>query len=368
MRGSDVMQESLFTVSKLDDFVPSDHPLRAIRLLVNEALSRLNGLFGTIYADTGRESIAPEKLMRALLLQVFYSIRSERQLMEQMHYNLLFRWFVGIAIDDAVWDHSVFSKNRDRLIEHEVIEAFFTEVMTLAEKRNLLSKEHFSVDGTLIQAWASQKRFRPRDGSDDQPPGEGGRNAQADWKGQPRSNDTHESQTDPDARLYRKSRNTAAILCYQGHVLMENRSGLAVSAMVTHADGTGERMAALAMLDCVPGSHAKSVGADKAYDTADFVAGCRERNIVPHVAQNSARRGGSAIDGRTTRHEGYRLSQVVRKRIEEHFGWGKTVGGIRQTVYRGLKRVDQHFKLTMTASNIVRIARMPFAVPHGALQ
>lgn len=368
MRGSDVMQESLFTVSKLEDFVPMDHPLRAIRSLVNEALARLNGLFGTIYADTGRESIAPEKLMRALLLQVFYSIRSERMLCEQMRYNLLFRWFVGIALDDEVWDHSVFSKNRDRLLEHEVIESLFTEVMALADKRNLLSKEHFSVDGTLIQAWAGQKSFRPKDGSDDQTPSAGGRNALSNWKGQPRSNDTHESQTDPDARLYRKSNNTASILCYQGHVLMENRTGLVVSAVVTHADGKGERAAALAMLDTVPGKSPKSVGADKAYDTADFVAGCRERNVIPHVAQNSARRGGSAIDSRTTRHEGYRLSQTIRKRIEEHFGWGKTVGRIRQTVYRGLQRVDQHFKLTMTASNIVRIAQMPFAVPQGVLQ
>lgn len=367
MRGSDVMQESLFTITKLEDFVPVDHPLRAIRLLVNEALVRLNALFDTIYADSGRDSIAPEKLVRALLLQVFYSIRSERQLMEQLRYNLLFRWFVGMAIDDAVWDHSVFSKNRDRLLEHEVIESFFVEVMALADKRNLLSKEHFSVDGTLIQAWASHKSFRPKDGSDDQTRGGGGRNAQASWAGRPRSNDTHASQTDPDARLYRKSHHTASILCYQGHVLMENRSGLVVSALVTHADGTGERVAALAMLGAVPGKSPKTVGADKAYDSADFVAGCRQRNVIPHVAQNNSRRS-SAIDGRTTRHIGYPLSQTIRKRIEEHFGWGKTVGGIRQTVYRGLRRVDQHFKLTMTASNIVRIARIPFAVPQGVLQ
>jgi transposase len=368
MRGSDAMQESLFTVAKLEDFVPSDHPLRKVRVLVNEALGRLNGLFNSIYADTGRESIAPEKLVRALLLQVFYSVRSERQLMEQMRYNLLFRWFVGLAIDDVVWDHSVFSKNRDRLLAHEVVESFFTEVMALADQRGLLSKEHFSVDGTLIQAWASQKSFRPKDGSDDRTPSGGGRNAQADWKGQRRSNDTHESQTDPDSRLYRKSNNTASILCYQGHVLMENRSGLVVGAIVSHADGTGERAAALAMLDTVPGSHAKTVGADKAYDTADFIAACRSRNVTPHVAQNVERRGGSAIDGRTTRHEGYRLSQTIRKRIEEHFGWGKTVGRIRQTVFRGIERVDQHFKLTMTASNIVRMARIMFAVPHGVPQ
>ena len=360
------MQESLFTVAKLDDFVPSDHPLRAIQVLVNDALGRLNGLFNSIYADTGRESIAPEKLMRALLLQVFYSVRSERQLMEQMRYNLLFRWFVGLALDEVTWDHSVFSKNRDRLLANEVIEAFFAEVMALADEKGLLSKEHFSVDGTLIQAWASQKSFRPKDGSDDQTPSGGGRNAQADWKGRPRSNDTHASTTDPDARLYRKSNNTASILCYQGHALMENRHGLVVGAVVTHADGTGERAAALSMLDTVPGSHAKTVGADKAYDTADFIADCRKRNVTPHVAQNEGRRGGSAIDARTTRHDGYRLSQTIRKRIEEHFGWGKTVGRIRQTVFRGLQRVDQQFKLTMTASNLTRMARILFAVPQGA--
>jgi transposase len=365
MRGTDAMQENLFVVAKLEDFVPSDHPLRPIRTIVNEALARLNGLFNAIYADTGRESIAPEKLLRALLLQVFYSVRSERQLMEQMRYNLLFRWFVGLAIEDPVWDHSVFSKNRDRLLEHDVIESFFTEVMTLADKAGLLSKEHFSVDGTLIQAWAGQKSFRPKDGSDDQTPNGGGRNAQADWKGKPRSNDTHASTTDPDARLFRKSDNTASILCYQGHVLMENRSGLVVGAVVTHADGKGERAAALAMLDTVPGTHPKTVGADKAYDTSDFIADCRARNVTPHVACNDSRRGGSAIDTRTTRHCGYALSQTIRKRIEEHFGWGKTIGGIRQTLFRGLKRVDHHFKLTMTASNIVRLARTLIVVPTG---
>lgn len=366
MRGTDGTQESLFTVAKLDDFVPRDHPLRAIRVLVNEALGRLNGLFNEIYADNGRASIPPEKLVRALLLQVFYSVRSERQVCEQLSYNLLFRWFVGLAIDDVVWDHSVFSKNRDRLLEHAVVEAFFTEIMGLADAKGLLSKEHFSVDGTLIQAWASHKSFRPKDGSDDQTPPAPGRNAQADWKGKRRTNDTHESTTDPDARLFRKSGNTGAMLCYQGHVLMENRSGLVVGAVVTHADGTGERAAALAMLDTVPGKQPKSVGADKAYDIRDFVAACRERNVTPHVACNDTRRGGSAIDARTTRQPGYALSQTIRKRIEEHFGWGKTVGRIRQTVYRGLRRVDQHFKLTMTASNIVRIARIMYAAPKEA--
>ena len=268
-----------------------------------------------------------------------------------------------------IWDHSTFSKNRDRLLAHEVVEGFFAEVLRLADNRGLLSKEHFSVDGTLIQAWASQKSFRPQDGSDDQGPGGGGRNAQADWKGQPRSNDTHASTTDADARNYRKSHKSAAMLCYQGHALMENRSGLVVSAVVSLADGFGERNAALAMLDAMPTTTSRrSVGADKAYDTAAFVAGCRERKVTPHVAANHTRRGGSAMDGRTTRHLSYRISQIIRKQIEEHFGWGKTIGRIRQTVFRGLQRVDQQFKLTMSASNLMRLARMPGVVPAGVLQ
>ena len=370
MRGSDGIQEGLFTLAKLDDFVPADHPLRAIRVLVNEALGRLNELFNSIYADRGRASIAPEKLLRAMLIQVFFSVRSERQLMEQIRYNLLFRWFIGLAIDDEVWDHSVFSKNRDRLLEHAVVERFFTEVMRLADQRKLLSKEHFSVDGTLIQAWASHKSFVPQDGGDPGTGsgGAGGRNTEKDWKGKPRSNDTHASTTDPDARLFRKGKSQAAILGYQGHVLMENRSGLVVSAVVTHADGFGERTAALAMLDTLPGKGPRTLGADKAYDMRDFIAGCRKRGVTPHVASNVTHQGGSAIDGRTTRHAGYRVSQVVRKRIEEHFGWGKTVGRIRQTVYRGIKRVDQHFKLTMTASNIVRMARILVSIPQAVTQ
>lgn len=366
MRGSDAMQESLFTVAKLEDFVPSDHPLRPIRSLVNEALAHLNGLFNTIYADTGRASIAPEKLLRAMLIQVFFSVRSERQLVEQIHYNLLYRWFIGLAIDDEVWDHSSFSKNRDRLLEHRVVESFFTEVMSLADKRKLLSKDHFSVDGTLIQAWASHKSFMPKSGSDDDPGAGPGRNASADWHGKPRSNATHASTTDPDSRLFKKSQNAAAILAYQGHVLMEHRSGLVVSAVVTHADGHGERVAALAMLDSLPGKHPRTIAADKAYDTRDFVQACRQRHVTPHVASHSTRWGGSAIDGRTTRHWGYAVSQSIRKRIEEHFGWGKTVGRIRQTLYRGIERVDQQFKLTMTASNIVRMARIFSAMQAAA--
>jgi IS5 family transposase len=296
------------------------------------------------------------------LLQVLYSIRSERQLMEQMHYNLLFRWFVGLALNDEVWDHSVFSKNRDRLIEHEAIEKFFTEVMSMADQSGLLSKEHFSVDGTLVQAWASHKSFQTRRDDDAGPSAPVGRNVDSDWKGKPRSNDTHASTTDPEARLYRKSKNQPAILGYMGHALMENRSGLVVGAVVTQADGYAEREAALALLATVPGSGRKTVGADKGYDASSFVDALRQAKVTPHLARNAERRGGSAIDGRTVRHEGYQISQRIRKRIEEHFGWAKTVGRIRQTTFRGTRRVDLQFKLNMLASNLVRISRMPGAV------
>jgi transposase len=362
MRGADFTQESLFTVAKLDDFVPRNHPLRTIQELTNEALEKLDWLFATIYADGGRSSIPPEKLMRALLLQVLYSVRSERMLVEQLTYNLLFRWFVGIAIDDAVWDHSVFSKNRDRLLESDVVGEFFREVVALAERRGLLSTEHFSVDGTLIQAWASHKSFQPKDG----PPstnGSGPRNAPPDFKGQKRCNDTHQSTSDPDARLYRKSSATGAVLSYQGHLLMEHRSGLVRDARVSLASGKGERETALEMLKDLPGMQRKTVAADKAYDTADFVAACREANVTPHVAQNTSGRS-SAIDGRTTRHDGYALSLKIRAWAETHFGWGKVVGGIRQVKLRGRERVEQVFQMTMAASNLVRIRRL--VAPHGA--
>jgi hypothetical protein len=271
-------------------------------------------------------------------------------------------------VDDPVWDATVFSKNRDRLLAGEIAAAFLSAVLALPPVKAVLSDEHFSVDGTLIQAWASHKSFVPKDGDGPGDSGSGGRNQEADWKGKPRSNATHASTSDPDARLFRKSKSQAAILAYQGHVLMENRSGLVVGAVVTHADGFGERAAALAMLDTLPGKRPKTVGADKGYDMRDFIAGCRTRRVTPHVAANVTHQGGSAIDGRTTRHASYRASQVVRKRIEEHFGWGKTVGRIRQTVYRGLRRVDQHFKLTMTASNIVRMARILVGQPQAVMQ
>jgi len=322
MRGTDVMQEPLFTTVQLETFVPKDHPLRALRVLMDEALKELNGLFDAMYADGGRDSIPPERLLRAQLLQVLYTIRSERQLVEQLHYNFLFRWFVGLPIEAAAWDHSTFSKNRDRLLDHEVVPQLFAEVVAAARRRNLLSEEHFSVDGTLIQAWASHKSFRPKD-----PPtrrGGGGRNAEVDFHGESRCNDTHASTTDPDARLLRKSKGTGAILCYQGHTVMENRHGLIVAAKASHATGPrAEWNSAVELLGTLPGARRKTVGGDKGFDTARFVHGCRNLRITAHVARKVK---GSAVDGRTTRHAGYVVSQRKRKRIEEPFGWGKLIG------------------------------------------
>lgn len=354
MRGSDGMQESLFTVAKLDDFVPQDHPLRAIRELTDQALRRMSGLFSTLYADTGRHSIAPEKLLRAQLLQLFYSLRSERMLMEQMRYNLLFRWFVGIAIDEAVWDHSVFSKNRDRLNDESVAASFLQEVVRLAQQQGLMSDEHFSVDGTLLQAWASHKSFRPKD----EPPGggDGPRNAPPDFKGQQRRNDTHASTSDPDAKLFCKGR-TGAQLSYQGHVLMEHRSGLVRAACVSRATGHGERGSALALLGRLHGRRRRTLAADKAYDTADFVAACRKAGVTPHLAQNTSGRR-SAIDARTTRHAGYAASLKIRAWIETHFGWIKAAAGMRQVKQRGLARVDALFQFAMAASNLVRLPKL----------
>jgi transposase len=356
MRGADVLQESLFTVKTLDDFVPVEHPLRPIREIVNTALKEMDALFARMYSEFGRESIAPERLLRALILQALYSIRSERQICEQLGYNLLFRWFTGIGLDDAPWDHSTFTKNRDRLLDHDVMRELFGQVMSQAQAKGLLSAEHFSVDGTLIRAWASHKSFVPKDGPP--PPKSGSRaNPEVDYKGAKRTNDTHASTTDPDARLYTKSAKAGAIPCYMGQVLMENRNALVCDERLTHATGTAEREAALEMLADLPGEGSKSVGADKAYDTADFVAHCRAIGVTPHVAQNTTHRA-SAIDERTTRHPGYAVSQVIRKLIETIFGDAKEHGRLRQLKVRGLERARQTFTLAMTVVNLRRLPRL----------
>lgn len=354
MRGADTFTESLFTMRKLEDFVPAGHPLRAIRVMANAALEKLATLFTGMYEAEfkgGRPSIAPEKLLRAMLLQVLFSVRSERQLMEQVQYNLLFRWFIGLSMDDAVWVPTVFTKNRERLIKHDAVIKFFNEVVAIAQERDLLSGEHFSVDGTLIQAWAGHKSFVPKD--DEQANGDGG-----DFKGKPRSNDTHESKTDADARLYRKG-NTASELRYMGHTLSDNRHGLIASAVVTTADGYAEREAAKAMISDarqVLGDAEREVtlGADKGYDAQEFIDACVAMNVTPHVAQNKSGRK-SAVPDDIAQSEGYALSQRKRKLIEQGFGWAKTVGGIRQVMVRGIKRVDQMFVLTMAAYNLVRM-------------
>lgn len=337
---------------KLEDFVPADHPLRVVRQMVNQALVNLDGLFSRMYeADIkgGRPSIAPEKLLRAMLLQVFYSIRSERQLMEQTQYNLLYRWFIGLSMDDAVWVPTVFTKNRERLIEHDAVIELFNEVLAIAQKNDWLSGEHFSVDGTLIQAWAGHKSFRAKDGSDD----DGG-----NFKGQSRSNETHESSTDADARLYRKG-NTASELRYMGHTLSDNRHGLIASAVVTTADGYAEREAAKVMINDAKQAAENpqaniTLGADKGYDAQEFIEALQEMKVAPHVAQNTSNRS-SAVPDNIAGSAGYAISQQKRKLIEQGFGWAKTVGAIRQVMVRGLKKVDQMFVLTMAAYNLTRM-------------
>ena len=354
MCGEDIFQESFFTTVQLESFVPADHPLRAIKALLDEAMKNMNWLFSSIYSDTGRESIPPERLIRAQLLQALYSIRSERQLVEQINYNLLYRWFVGLTIDDTVWDHSSFTTNRDRLLENDVITELFEEVVGLARERKLLSDEHFSVDGTLIQAWASQKSYRRKD-DDSRPPTSGGRNSEANFHGEKRTNATHESKTDGDARLAKKGPGKEAKLSYMGHTVMENRNGLIVKAAASHATGKAEREIAAGLLSDLTGMKKRTVGADKNYDTAGFVADCRAMNITPHVARNDKRPGGSAIDGRTSRHANYKVSQRNRKRVEEPFGWGKSIGLIRQMKVRGLSKVNGVFMMTMIGCNLTRM-------------
>ena len=355
MRGPDEQTGALFSYLSPEALVPEDHPLRLIRPLVNAALAQLSPEFDRIYALTGRESIAPEKLLRALLLQAFFSIRSERQLMEQLTYNMLFRWFVGLSMDAPVWDVTVFTKNRDRLLDGDIARGFLGAILVDPSIKQLLSGEHFSVDGTLIEAWASMKSFQPKDGSGAPPIS--GRNGERDFHGERRSNETHASTTDPDARLYRKSPGQGAKLCYMGHLLMENRNGLIVDTETTRATGWAERAAAEAMIETVAPSGGVTLGADKAYDAAAHVAILRRLGVTPHVAQNTSNRR-SSIDGRTTRHAGYAISQRIRKRIEEPFGWMKAAGGFRQTKHRGRDRVGWMFIIRAAAYNLVRLPRL----------
>jgi len=358
VRGDNEQEAAMFSYISPEQRVPADHPLRPIRQMTDEIFKQLSPRFDQLYARTGRPSIAPERLLRALLLQVFYSVRSERMLMEQLNYNLLFRWFVGLNMDDRVWDATTFSKNRDRLLRGEIAAEFFAAVLALARGKELLSDEHFTVDGTLVEGWASLKSFQPKEqtkrGDRDKPDDPG--NPTVNFHGQKRSNETHQSTTDGDLRLFKKTKGSEAKLVYQGHVLMENRNGLVVNAQLTQASGTTERAAALALL----GQPRKRVtlAADKAYDTKEFVADLRERRVTPHVAQNDKRRGGSAIDGRTTRHPGYAVSQQKRKRVEEIFGWLKTVGLLRKTRHRGLELVGWIFQFATAAYNLIRIRNL----------
>ncbi len=357
MRGEDRQQVTMFSYVSPERRVPEDHPLRVIWVLSDAALQGLSRRFSELYSRVGRPSIAPEKLLRALLLQVLYTIRSERLLMEQLDYNLLFRWFVGLNADEPVWDATVFSKNRDRLLDGDIAQAFFAEVLELAREHRLLSDEHFTVDGTLLEAWAGHKSFQPKDTPPREPPADAG-NADVDFRGTPRSNATHESTTDPEARLFKKAKGQEAKLAYLGHVLMENRHGLVVDTRVTQATGTAERAAAEEMLHERQGT----VGGDKAYDTRDFVQAARAAGVTPHVAQNQTNRR-SAIDGRTTRHPGYAISQTKRKRVEEIFGWEKTIGLLDKLRHRGRDRVGWVFTFTAAAYNLVRMRNLIAATP-----
>jgi transposase len=370
MRGPELSQSNLFSYLSIEDRIPQDHPLRTMRRLLDPVLSELSPRFAALYSSTGRPSIPPEQLLRALLLQILYTIRSERQLMEQLNYNLLFRWFVGLNPDDAIWVPTVFTKNRDRLLEGEIADAFFNAVLKRADSHSLLSHEHFTVDGTLLEAWASHKSFRPMDERKPPPSDETSgsdtpsRNPEVNFRGEKRSNATHRSVTDPDARLARKSHNTAATLCYQASVVMENRHGLIVQTDVRSPAYDAERDAALEMLTMIeprrrrPG-RSLTLGADKGYDTDDFVAGVRALGFTPHVSPNvHARRHRSAIDARTMRHAGFAISQRKRKLVEENFGWGKVVGVLRKLHHRGRDLVGWIFTFTSAAYNLVRLRRL----------
>jgi transposase len=363
MRGDTTNQAAMLLAVTPDQLVPAGHPIRRIKPIVERALAALAPSFAAMYAATGRPSIPPEHLLKGSLLIALYSIRSERQFCERLQYDLLFKWFLDLNITDPAFDASTFAKNRERLLAHDVAGQFFDAVLAEAARRRLLSDEHFTVDGTLLESWASMKSFRPKDGDGASPPTGGGRNPDVDFHGQKRSNATHASTTDPDARLARKGKGKEAKLCLAGHVLMENRNGLAVDVVLTHATGTAEREAALVMLDRQPGTRRRTtLGADKNYDTRDFVRACRERQVTPHVARNTSGRR-SAIDGRTTRHPGYAISQRIRKRVEEIFGWTKAVGGGRKLRYRGLARNQHWAELTTAAYNLVRMANLLPAAP-----
>jgi transposase len=351
MRGNDPKQEGMFSYLSPEQRIPAEHPLRRLRRMVDDILKEMSPRFAKLYAERGRPSIPPERLLRALLLQILYTVRSERLLMEQLDYNLLFRWFVGMGMDEVVWNHAVFSKNRERLLNEEVAEVFFQRVLERAKP--YLSDEHFTVDGTLIEAWASHKSFRPKDGGE--PPSGNGR--EVDFHSQKRSNETHQSTTDPDARLYRKSKGSEAKMSYLGHALMENRHGLLVGTMVTLADGTAERDAAVLMASQIAGVKQVTLGGDKNYDTQELVRDLREMKVTPHVAQNNTNRR-SAINGRTTQHAGYAISQKKRKRIEESFGWMKTIGMLKKVKLRGLEKVSWLFTFVAAVYNLYRLQRL----------
>lgn len=352
----------MFSVIPVDSWIEEKHPLRRIEEMVNPILEALSPEFDKIYSSTGRPSIPPEQLLKALLLQVLYTIRSEAQLLEHLRFNLLYRWFVGLAPDSRIWDETVFSKNRERLLNGDVAQKFFTKVIEIAETNGLVSNQHFSVDGTQIHAWASHKSFQPKDATPDKKPDDKDKNypgnPSIDFHGEKRTNETHQSTTDPESRLYKKSKGSEAKLSFMGHAMMENRNGIVVEARVTEANGTAERDAAMGMVVKLPGDRQRTLGADKGYDTNDFVAVMGALNVTPHVAQNTERRGGSAIDGRTTRHAGYEASQKKRKLIEEVFGWLKTVGPIRRPHFRGLRRMNWWFKFSVAIYNLVRIRNL----------
>jgi len=363
MRGDDSDDTRMWSYVSQEQRIPADHPLRAIRRMVDEVLDRLSPRFDKLYSKVGRPSIPPERLLRALLLQVLYTIRSERMLMEQLDYNMLFRWFVGLNMDDPIWDPTVFTKNRQRLLEGKIAQAFFKEVLALAGEKGLTSDEHFTVDGTLIEAWAGNKSYRRRHPGSSKGPDEPGAGSGEDFHGEKRTNATHQSTTDPQARLYRKGAGKEAKLCYLGHILMENRNGLVVDGRLTQATGTAERDAAEEMVRAAKRRHRGrlTVGGDKGFDTQGFVAALREMGVTPHVAQNESHRR-SAIDGRTTRHKGYQLSQWKRKLIEQVFGWMKTVAALRKTRHRGAPRVGWMFIFCLAAFDLLRIRNLEVAM------